>query len=86
MSAVGTMLGGDDEAVRRAVSRRELPTGNLDPSRDPLDRPLTLKSARLDDPPATGGPILPVGGTAIDEFDARMAAWLADVAMNDQGA
>jgi hypothetical protein len=30
--------------------------------------------------------ILPLGGTVSDEFAVRLAAWLADVAMNVQGA
>jgi len=29
---------------------------------------------------------LPLGGAASDQFATRLAAWLADVAMNDQGA
>ena len=30
--------------------------------------------------------ILPLGGSVSDEFAVRLAAWLADVAMNVQGA
>lgn len=37
-------------------------------------------------PPSRRGAILPVEATVSDEFATRLGGWLADVAMNRQGA
>ena len=54
---------------------------------DPVGRPLRVK--HIGEPVHLVHPaeaILPIGGTTSDELATRLAAWLADVAMNDQGA
>jgi hypothetical protein len=53
---------------------------------DPVVRPVGFTLIAAPDPPSDPGEaILPPGGTD-DEFATRLAAWLADVAMNEQGA
>ena len=53
----------------------------------PVVQPLRIKLiSGLDHQPDPGEAILPPGGTTSDEFATRLAAWLADVAMNEQGA
>lgn len=83
----GTVRAKSATSVLRAARRRTVDPRHPRTRDDASVRPLGFKViGGLNDPPAPGEAILPLGDTAIDGFAARMAAWLADVAMNDQGA
>lgn len=66
--------------------RGSLPTGRCHVRGHMMAQPITLEKTNGGRSSGPGEAILPPGGSISDAFATRLAAWLADVAMNHQGA